>query len=843
VAKKPAEHSAGSAAPAKRSLLGRLSGLPGWLKARPLRGGLVALVGLLVIGGLAAATSALLPAKSKSSNELIEEALAKLDAGDHREARRLAAQARAVAGDAQPADGETLYVLGTALADDARQDLNPTERRTLNLIAARYLEDAQFRGIPEDRQLAARLLLGRCLHDGGRYAAAIPVLKSLQVKDPAQARAIHELLADCYLRITPPALDKALAQNELLLAIPGLTERDKDLARLQQSQILFEQKHWARGRELLAAIGETSSIYPEAVLLSARMALGDISKLDPAAERPTELVAECDTLLPKLRKLQESDSAAPEVVAQAQLLIALCNLGKGNDAEALSQFARVRRAFAGRPESLVAMLYEAELQQRKGDAAQSLALYQRLVQEAGVADAYHNPLLPLSELDTRLTAAFNAYVAANQFAEAVTLGTTFGPLLSDVRRAELAAKAHRAWGLHLLKTAPAELAPRDVVEAEARDHFREAGLQLEELAELRIATRHYLEDLSASAQSYLDGHGFRQAIGMYRLLLAQDPSQNRPEALTGLGEALLSAGDAVGALKVLTECRELFPDHPATYRARFLAAEALEEQGKIAEAQELLSDNLYKHALTPQSVDWRDSLFALGNLLYRFALMQEARSRNEGVDDNDLDRRKSALADLEKAHTLFVEAQKTLTEAIKRYPTAPQSIEARYRIAECFRHAAKWPRKRLSIITIETTRVALHRQMQQDLQSAVDEYSQLIAMLGDDKEAFQTPLHASILRNAYFARGDALFDLGRYEDAIKAYAAATNRFQHEPESLEAYVQIAACYRRLNRPVEARGTLEQARLVLGRIKADADFSRTTTNTREEWSQLLTWLAAL
>ena len=101
----------------------------------------------------------------------------------------------------------------------------------------------------------------------------------------------------------------------------------------------------------------------------------------------------------------------------------------------------------------------------------------------------------------------------------------------------------------------------------------------------------------------------------------------------------------------------------------------------------------------------------------------------------------------------------------------------------------------------------------------------------------------AILRNCYFGRADALFDQGKYDEAIQAYSAATNRYQHDPESLEAYVQIASCHRRLGRISEARGTLEQARVVLQRIRPDADFAQTTRLARQDWVQLLDWLRTL
>ncbi len=82
--------------------------------------------------------------------------------------------------------------------------------------------------------------------------------------------------------------------------------------------------------------------------------------------------------------------------------------------------------------------------------------------------------------------------------------------------------------------------------------------------------------------------------------------------------------------------------------------------------------------------------------------------------------------------------------------------------------------------------------------------------------------------------------MGRYEDAIRTYSAASNRYQHDPEVLEAFVQMASCLRRLNRPLEARGTLQQAKVVLDRLPNDAPFNTATNLSRREWVELLDWL---
>jgi tetratricopeptide (TPR) repeat protein len=100
-----------------------------------------------------------------------------------------------------------------------------------------------------------------------------------------------------------------------------------------------------------------------------------------------------------------------------------------------------------------------------------------------------------------------------------------------------------------------------------------------------------------------------------------------------------------------------------------------------------------------------------------------------------------------------------------------------------------------------------------------------------------------ILRNASFGRGAVLFQLGRYEQAADAYLAAITRYQDAPEVLDAYVQLAACYRRLERPLDAHGVLLQAKAVLKLLNPEADFTQTTNYSRAEWTQLLDSLSAL
>ena len=179
-----------------------------------------------------------------------------------------------------------------------------------------------------------------------------------------------------------------------------------------------------------------------------------------------------------------------------------------------------------------------------------------------------------------------------------------------------------------------------------------------------------------------------------------------------------------------------------------------------------------------------------------------------------------------------------------REPDAEQAIESRYILAMAHVSSAKLPKKQLGGINIETTRVALRRDLQHELQAATTEFETLMGILINKQEQGElSSVENRILRNCIFGKADALFDLAQYEEAIKAYSSATNRYQQQEECLEAYVQIAICQRKLNRSADSRRTLDQANKVLGRMPASAVFEKTTRYSRREWADLLGWLVTL
>ena len=231
----------------------------------------------------------------------------------------------------------------------------------------------------------------------------------------------------------------------------------------------------------------------------------------------------------------------------------------------------------------------------------------------------------------------------------------------------------------------------------------------------------------------------------------------------------------------------------------------------LKQAEAFLQDNLNGEQLTPASKEWRDSLFALGELLHNVSRHHEAIRR--------------------------------LDEALERYPDAPQATLARYLLADSLRRLAMDLRTDLGKEISSTARGERTGESGRLLQRAAETYALLRDDLGRRDAEALTPLEKAVLRNSRFALGDAYFQLERYPEALRAYQSAANHYAASPVALDAYLQIANVYRRMNRPVEARTSLEQARLALRRIPPAARFEQTTNYDRKQWGELLDRLCSL
>ena len=758
-----------------------------------------------------------LPSGPPVKVDYMANAWAALDRGAYPEAKRQAQLAR----DQNSADSDASgpgFVLGAVAAMQA-DTLWEEDQRRYYLLAARYLEESRQMGFPADREGQGLFLLGKSLCLSRQYNASREILEQALVGDPDEAREIHWLAASAYQNGLPADLKKAMAQIDQYLADKELSPAERYQGLLAKGQILFKQGHKEECLALLAKIPPEAESFTDAIVLRGQLLMQAAQKakaaLTPAADMEARHAVEKQfrDAIATLRQAQNRGSSAERVVPQSMYLIGECFLSMNDSHAALDQFRRIRQGYPDSIEGVAAAFQEADLLRRFDQDADATAAYRRAVEAVGDPADYRSSLLSLDEIRSRLAEAYQAYLKAGRYQQAIDLaGATF-PLFPRERQEELVAQAHEAWAAVLSEKAEhATGIEGRAIAGQSRVELRQAGAAYAQLAELQLATRSYTEDVWNSAECLLAGHDFLGAVRMLDEYLRYELRHRRPRALLNLGEAQLSLMRFDRALEALGECIAVYPADAAAYRARLLAAKAQVNKGDVKEAERLLRENLEDGYLTPKSFEWRDSLFAFGSLL-----------QAEGRD---------------------AEAIPKLEEFVERYPESPNQIEARYLVAEAYRRSAKVPREKLETDAIETTRIDHAKEMQQLLSASLEQYEKVQEILNRFQEQRQLdPLEQSILRNCFFARGSTLYEMGRYEDAIHAYSAATNHYQRQPLVLDALMQIAACYRRLGKPEEARNTLAQAKVMLERIPADAKFNETTLFDRDEWSRVLNWYASL
>ncbi|OHB67138.1 MAG: hypothetical protein A2V70_11995 [Planctomycetes bacterium RBG_13_63_9] len=808
----------------------RLAGGPrrawSWITASRLRMGLASAACLVLLVGLVLGTIAISLSGPAEEPVTLEMALEELDSGHYSEARELAKRLQRQG--ALPVDelGGPAFVLGVASAYDAESTSGKNATRQY-LVAARYLEEARDRGFPPGRRATGLYLLGESLCHSGQIPASRLVLRAALKVNPDKQVEIHRLLADAYLGDSKPELEKALAENTLLwessakdrrcLADPRLLGRVRHQSLLQRAQILFRLGRISECKVTLGEIPADAESAAQAMILRGRVLMGDAEALmrraDATAEDQRAAAEQYQTAIDTLRLAQARDTLTTQVTPKAMYLIGVCFLETGDYRAALDQFARTVKQSGNTPEGVAADLQMADLLRQLGKDAAALAAYRRVLAAAADPDKFGAPWLTLDQLRSRISTAYRHYLETQNFEICQQLAEGFYPLFSRQRALEMTVEVDDAWGQALLAQADhMPLSESDGIRKRGRQQFRRAGRIYSRLARLQLATREYPDRLWESANAYFQGQDYANTVRVLRRYLKNEPRRRHPQALMLLGEAMLAQGETDEALKSLLQCIESFPRDAATFRARVSASKAYVEKGKLEEAETLLRENLNGEYLAPASEEWRDSLYALGELLH-----MEHRS---------------------------TEAIARLEEAVERYPDDSRAPEARFLAADSYRQPAIATRDEARQEWAGAVPSAQSRQIHQDLNTSLERFRSIEEALSQRQSAGELgPPGELMLRNCHFMIGDVLLDLGQYEAAVKAYSATANRYRDRPEVLLVYVQIAGVYRRLGKPGEARNTLKRAKKVLEGMSTELQFTETTNYNRQEWSELLDSLARL
>jgi TolA-binding protein len=793
-------------------------GFAAWAKANRTRalltvgGSVFFLIALIIAGNTFFAAHKRQPLDKSAT---MKEILRALDRHDYAEVQSLAKQLEDEGGLSAEELGGPAFALGAAAAYEADKS-SGKDRTKLFLLASRYLEDAGKRGFPAHREAEGLFLLGKSLCEIGRIQAGRSALLSARKTSPQYSGEIHVLLAGTYLNEVPPKFQQALQQNSLLLAEKNLSEAKRQQTLLQRSQILLGL---GKIDECNAALDQIPSgeKNPAVLVERARVLMQQARLLrKKTATSADDEQKSREMLLEAVRILdiaQRQDTEGGKAARQAMYLTGMCHLELGDDRAALVQFIQTYKSYPDSSEGAAADFQAAELHRRMGRDIEALAVYRRVFGGLSDPESYNNPWLPLDRLKSGVLAAYRQYLSAQKYEFALQITRMTRTLLPGDQVLLLEAEAHSAWGQTLFSQA--DKGPRNKAESVrrmGREQFRRAGAYYARLANALPANKNYTDQLWNGATAYFQGQDFAAAAQMFQTYLKNEAEQRRPQALAYLGEALLAAGQLDKALELFKECVDLYPRDVAACRARLSAARAYEEKGDWRNAEGILLDNLNSDYLTPESKEWRDSLLILAELLL--------------------------------AQGRYAEAVPRLEEFADRYADLPEAVRARYLLANGYYKLAAEAEDKLNKVVAGSAAAVPAKQIQELYSKALEQYKQVQETLAKDRDnAELTPMGKAILRNCYFALGNVPFAQGDYQAAVKAYSTAANRYQNQPESLDAYVQMANAYRNLNKPLEAKKALEQAKFALGRMRSDAAFENTTNYNRKQWADRLDLLENL
>ncbi|MBL8889770.1 MAG: tetratricopeptide repeat protein [Planctomycetaceae bacterium] len=832
----------------KPSLVGRLTRV---LFGRPL----ILAVGLLTLGGIIGSVAYFSRGEKQATpEELIEASFKHLELAEFEQARQTAeklAKTKTLAADQR---GILAYLLGLTLVRlECEQERRPDRRAGLYMVAARYFEEASLQGVPTEYQADVDYWNGRSLVLAQQASIARGPLERALNSNPQHRREILMWLGEAYLHDPKLPRDKGIGYLDQLLQEPELATGDRHQAMGLKAQMLLLDAQLEPAIQILQSLPDDAISKTSVQLALGRYYLNQAKAKEElradAAEIQQAYSDAVDALSIARSKLLDEDRDRGRVL----FLLATAQNGAGLKSESFENFTYVRRHYFDDSIGIAAGFHEAQSQLEKDDFAGAFRLFSSLLRETVRPNHQSdNEWLNQESLTKLVETAIDRYVEVGDCATAVQLADEFhavsanrNPPIPLGNAARMRVKALQKW-VSVLETRLAQVPynERAEIEQDLQDKYSDYAHSLYSLAVNRYASDQYTGNLYLAGEFFYLAKDYHRAILALQQYLESNDLKFAAQARMRIGQSQLAQRQYPVAAETLENCWTLFPNDPIIYQARLQAADCYLELGKPELAEEILRGNLDNDKLTPSSQEWIDSLYALGTLYFGQGKLLESRS-NLAASETNANASEDPVALMEQAGVNYSQAINRLSEAFQRAPDSRLALEGLYCLAESYRRRNRWHEMQSQLTTISSQRVKIGETVRRDDERAIELLGQLEEKLQEVRE--QQPLDSiqeRLLRNSYFVRGQLYYRLGQFENSIQMYRTVSNMVIHEPEVLEAYVQIASCYRRLNQNEDAVRVVNQAKILLrDRIPANADFEATTRFPRERWILMLDWLATI
>ncbi len=290
-----------------------------------------------------------------------------------------------------------------------------------------------------------------------------------------------------------------------------------------------------------------------------------------------------------------------------------------------------------------------------------------------------------------------------------------------------------------------------------------------------------------------------------------------PDALLRLGRTWQAAGQFDRAIAAFVKNQFRYPNALAASKSAVPLAQAYMAKGPefYPKAEKALLSVIRDNPLvTPQAEEFSQSLFELGQLYYRTGRYEEAVNR--------------------------------LEEWTQRYPNDQRTGQLYFLMADSYRKsAALLESQATSVLTTQPAtneagvmnRAEASAARKRRLELARGLYDKVIDLYRAAAPAGE--MDRLYMKLSHFYRADCLYDLGEYAEAIKLYDTAAFRYQDDPSSLAAYVQIVNSYCALGKVAEAKTANERAKWLLRRMPSETFADGSYALPKAYWEQWLKW----
>jgi tetratricopeptide (TPR) repeat protein len=256
-------------------------------------------------------------------------------------------------------------------------------------------------------------------------------------------------------------------------------------------------------------------------------------------------------------------------------------------------------------------------------------------------------------------------------------------------------------------------------------------------------------------------------VSALELFGAERPDDSlAPDALLRLGKSYEAMGLFDKAVAAFQRNQFRYPNSLAAIKSAVPLAQAYIAKGPsaFAKAESVLKSVVENNPLlTPEAEEFKEALFELAQLYYHTNRFEESIAR--------------------------------LEELAARYPNEPRLGQLLFLMADSYRKSAglldlKQPEVANAAadpksIAIDLAEAAAARK--ERLGKAKAMYDRVVDLYRDTPP--KTELDKLYNKLSHFYRADCVFDAGQFEEAIRLYDAAAFRYQDDPSSLAAYVQI------------------------------------------------------